>query len=111
MIDIHHHCLPGVDDGPRDWDDAVALCKRAADDGIETIVATPHVMRGRWKNTSPAALERIAMALRERIGDSPRLLLGSEVFFAHDQSCLAQVAGTTFYERLRQKFGRLATPS
>ena len=34
-----------------------------------------------------------------------------EVFFAHDQSCLAQVAGTTFYERLRQKFGRLATPS
>jgi protein-tyrosine phosphatase len=84
MIDIHHHCLPGVDDGPRDWDEAVALCKLAADDGIETIVATPHVMRGRWKNTPPTALERIAATLRERIGDSPRLLLGSEVFFAHD---------------------------
>jgi NAD+ kinase len=34
-----------------------------------------------------------------------------EVSFAHDRGCLAQVAGTTFYERLREKFGRLATPS
>jgi NAD+ kinase len=33
-----------------------------------------------------------------------------EAHFAHDQGCLAQVAGTTFYQRLRQKFGRLATP-
>jgi NAD+ kinase len=29
--------------------------------------------------------------------------------FTDSQGCLAQVAGTTFYERLRQKFGRLAT--
>jgi NAD+ kinase len=33
-----------------------------------------------------------------------------EARFTHDQGSLAQVAGTTFYERLRQKFGRLATP-
>jgi NAD+ kinase len=33
-----------------------------------------------------------------------------EAAFAHDQGCLAQVAGTTFYQRLREKFGRLATP-
>jgi tyrosine-protein phosphatase YwqE len=84
VIDIHHHCLPGVDDGPRDWETAVALCKMAADDGIETIIATPHVLRGRWKNTSRAALVSLADALRERIADSPRLLLGSEYFFAHD---------------------------
>jgi NAD+ kinase len=30
--------------------------------------------------------------------------------FAGDQGCLAQIPGTTFYHRLRQKFGRLATP-
>ena len=29
--------------------------------------------------------------------------------FVHDQGCLAQVPGTTFYQRLRQKFGRLAS--
>ncbi len=30
--------------------------------------------------------------------------------FLSDQGALAQVPGTTFYQRLRQKFGRLATP-
>jgi len=32
-----------------------------------------------------------------------------EARFIHAQGCLAQVAGTTFYERLREKFGRLAS--
>ncbi len=32
-----------------------------------------------------------------------------EARFVHDQGCLAQVPGTTFYERLRDKFGRLAS--
>jgi NAD+ kinase len=33
-----------------------------------------------------------------------------EARFASDQAALAQMPGTTFYQRLRQKFGRLATP-
>ena len=84
MIDIHHHCLPGVDDGPRDGAEAVALCRMSAEEGIEAIVATPHVLRGRWKNTSRAQLESILADLQSRVGDAPRLLLGSEYFFAHD---------------------------
>lgn len=84
MIDIHHHCLPDVDDGPREWDEAVAMCRMAADEGIETIICTPHVLRGRWRTAPIPELEaRIAM-LREKVGDTPRLLLGSEYFFAHD---------------------------
>ena len=43
MIDIHHHCLPGVDDGPRELSEAAEMCAAAAEEGIETIVATPHV--------------------------------------------------------------------
>ena len=35
---------------------------------------------------------------------------GLEAWFTGDQGALAQVPGTTFYQRLRQKFGRLATP-
>ncbi len=86
MIDIHHHCLPGVDDGPHEWDEAVDMCRMAADEGIETIIATPHVLRGRWRTAPPAELtERIEM-LREKTGDRPRLLLGSEYFFAHDMA-------------------------
>ena len=84
MIDIHHHCLPGVDDGPREWDEAVAMCRAAADEGITTIVATPHVLRGRWKTFSIPELELRIAELRQRVGESPRLILGSEYFFAHD---------------------------
>jgi NAD+ kinase len=32
-----------------------------------------------------------------------------EARFVHDQCALAQIAGSTFYERLREKFGRLAS--
>jgi len=84
MIDLHHHCLPDVDDGPREWDEAVAMCRAAAEEGIETIVATPHVLRGRWKTFSIPELEARIEELRSRVGESPRLLLGSEYYFAHD---------------------------
>jgi len=84
MIDIHHHCLPGVDDGPRTLAESVDLCRMAADEGIETIVATPHVLRGRWKNTSRAQLASTLEELRGKVGETPRIVLGSEYFFAHD---------------------------
>ncbi len=84
MIDIHHHVLPDVDDGPREWDEAVAMCRAASEEGITTIVATPHVLRGRWKTVGIPELESRIAELRRRVGDSPRLLLGSEYFFAHD---------------------------
>ena len=93
MIDIHHHCLPGVDDGPRDWAEAVDLCAMARDAGIETIVATPHVLRGRWQNTSRAKLEGLAETLREKTGNNPRILLGSEYFFGHDMPEVLRTSG------------------
>ena len=84
MIDIHHHCLPRVDDGPREWDEAVEMCRMALAEGIETIVATPHVLRGRWKAVSIPELTMRLDGLRSRVGNQPRLVLGSEYFFGHD---------------------------
>jgi protein-tyrosine phosphatase len=84
VIDLHHHCLPGIDDGPREMAEAVDLCRMALADGIETIVATPHVLRGRWANTSRPVLEELLVELREQLGPAPRLLLGSEYYFSHD---------------------------
>jgi protein-tyrosine phosphatase len=84
VIDIHHHCLPDVDDGPREWDEAVEMCRSALAEGIDTIIATPHVLRGRWRKYSPLELQTRLDELRLRVGDRPRLLLGSECFFSHD---------------------------
>jgi tyrosine-protein phosphatase YwqE len=65
MIELHFHCLPGIDDGPPGWDEALALCRAAAADGVETIVATPHVLRecqGRAKSV-PAGRSRSGPAM------------------------------------------------
>jgi len=50
MIDLHSHILPGIDDGPRTWQDAMALCRRIAEEGITTSVATPHLIDGVYDN-------------------------------------------------------------
>jgi len=43
MIDLHCHILPALDDGPKDIDEALAMADTAAKDGVQTLVATPHV--------------------------------------------------------------------
>ena len=43
VVDLHTHILPGVDDGAPDLDAAIAMARVAADDGVATIVATPHI--------------------------------------------------------------------
>ncbi len=45
MLDLHCHILPGVDDGPVDLDEALALARFSVADGITHITATPHCHR------------------------------------------------------------------
>lgn len=42
MVDIHCHVLPCLDDGAKDWETSLAMCKLAYEDGTRHIVATPH---------------------------------------------------------------------
>lgn len=51
MIDIHAHVLPGIDDGPRDFEQSLALLKSLVADGVEKVVLTPHLYRGHFDNT------------------------------------------------------------
>lgn len=43
MIDLHSHILPGVDDGAPDGATSLAMARAAARDGVQTMVATPHI--------------------------------------------------------------------
>jgi protein-tyrosine phosphatase len=79
MIDLHCHVLPGVDDGARDLREAVAMCRMAAGDGCEVLVATPHQRRGSWWNDDCEKLAALAGELQEKVGPSPRVLLGGEI--------------------------------
>ncbi len=47
MIDLHCHILPDIDDGPRTWEESLAMASLAVRDGIRTLVATPHLFRHR----------------------------------------------------------------
>jgi protein-tyrosine phosphatase len=66
VIDLHCHILPGVDDGPESVDESLAMAGRAAEDGIRTIVATPHTLNGMYTNPIKEIVERVA-ALREAL--------------------------------------------
>jgi protein-tyrosine phosphatase len=54
FVDIHCHMLPGIDDGAKSLDEALAMAEMAVADGIGTIVATPHQLGSHAKNTGEA---------------------------------------------------------
>lgn len=50
MIDVHSHILPGLDDGPKTWEEALEMARIAVADGIRVMVATPHLFQTRVVN-------------------------------------------------------------
>ncbi|MHB8864966.1 MAG: CpsB/CapC family capsule biosynthesis tyrosine phosphatase, partial [Pirellulaceae bacterium] len=42
LIDIHCHLLPEIDDGSQSWGESLAMGRIACEEGIATVVATPH---------------------------------------------------------------------
>lgn len=65
MIDIHHHLLPGLDDGATDMDTSVAMARLAVADGITHVVCTPHA--NDIYDFDPAVNEEKLAALRARL--------------------------------------------
>jgi protein-tyrosine phosphatase len=57
VVDLHHHILPGVDDGAPDLETAMQLAALAVAEGIDTIVATPHTLDGVYDVPRAAALD------------------------------------------------------
>jgi protein-tyrosine phosphatase len=80
VIDLHCHILPGLDDGAKDLDDAVAMAVHAQQDGIEAVCATPHI-RHDHRVRIPELEERVAAvnAEFERRKVDVRVLCGGEV--------------------------------
>jgi protein-tyrosine phosphatase len=60
VIDLHTHVLPGLDDGAVDLADSVAICRAAADDGVQILAATPHV-----REDYPTTAEQMRAGLEE----------------------------------------------
>ncbi|MDO4636143.1 MAG: hypothetical protein Q4B13_01180 [Lautropia sp.] len=86
MIDLHCHLLPGVDDGSRTMEDALALASAAVANGIHTAVLTPHVYPGVFDNRRSSLLPAFA-AYRQALAQADIALdvrLGGEVHLLPD---------------------------
>jgi protein-tyrosine phosphatase len=80
LIDLHCHILPGIDDGPVNFDFSVAMARKAEDAGINIVVATPHV-RSDYR-TEPDGIAAAVAELNAALAADElelRVLAGAEV--------------------------------
>lgn len=59
MIDLHCHILPCVDDGSKSLEESLSMAKKAVEDSIHTIVATPHTLDGIYLNPVQKVSSRV----------------------------------------------------
>lgn len=81
-IDVHAHVLPGIDDGPANWDDALALVAEAEGIGITHIVATPH--HSDMYTSHEDQILKVSQEMNTRLSDAGKrmtILPGREVSF------------------------------
>lgn len=83
--DTHCHLLPGVDDGVKDWEEAVRCLEIARRERIGHICVTPHMRIDRYPKNTPEALRPVFQRFRaEAESRGIRASLGSEVYYTSD---------------------------
>lgn len=83
MIDWHTHVLPNMDDGSHSLEESLEMLKTLAQQGVSTVVATPHFYAN--DDSIDSFLERrkksyecLSTGLTE---DCPRVVCGAEIAF------------------------------
>ncbi len=82
LIDIHCHILPDIDDGPKTIDESLKMVAHAVEQGIGSIIATPHYIPGEIEYDVEDVFERVNL-LQERIdevGMKCRIYPGMELY-------------------------------
>ena len=87
MVDLHCHILPGLDDGAKTIEDALAMAEDAIQDGITHVVATPHASTAH--KFDYARVRAAREELQERLGE--RLSLATGCDFHLDPENLARL--------------------
>ena len=80
MVDLHCHILPGIDDGSPDMQTSLEMAQIAVADGIDTLVATPHLSP--TNPLAPSEIRAATQALNEALAQQQIELLvlpGAEV--------------------------------
>lgn len=66
FVDIHNHILPGIDDGAKTVDESLALIKGFSEFGVNSFIATPHIMHNYYPNT-PQSINQALTVVRNEL--------------------------------------------
>ena len=85
FTDIHCHVLPGVDDGSRSYEESLEMLRIMYDEGIGTVILTPHYHGGHVEPSIEVIRSRFEKLKKAAAADETlrcmKLYTGCEVFY------------------------------
>lgn len=83
LVDMHCHLLPGVDDGSINMNMTRKLLQMEIDNGVDTIMFTPHFKRGKSRFSNEKLLQIFEETKQEALKLNPnmKLYLGEELYY------------------------------
>jgi|SRR5215470_567081 len=82
MVDLHCHILPGLDDGAKTMEDAMAMAEDAIADGITHLAATPHASPEYRFDFS--RVQAVHEELQKRLGGRLTVVTGCDFHLDHE---------------------------
>jgi len=82
LIDVHCHILPGIDDGPKELEESLAMARSYAAMGFRAVVATPHCIPGTHSMPDIGLIRARADMVREALngeGIDLTIFVGMEI--------------------------------
>ena len=85
-LDAHCHLLPGLDDGPPNEREALAIARLLLEMGVRTVVATPHVISDVYPNSTDVIINGVSRMRRllSESGLALEILAGAEYYAEND---------------------------
>lgn len=78
LYDIHCHIVPGVDDGPKSFQEAEAMLHLEYENGVRTVIATPHYRRGMFETEQKVIIDQFERLQKAAGSVGIQLYLGCE---------------------------------
>lgn len=104
IIDFHSHILPGIDDGARNLETALAMLSQVREQQVDIMVATPHFYASRdridtFLQRREKARDAFLCAIQEENRpQTPQILVGSEVAFFDGISRAEEISELTIQD-------------
>lgn len=90
MIDMHSHCLPGIDDGAKDVSVSIKMLEDSFSQGVTMCAATPHCIIHEQKDLEKflenrdKSFQELKGAIEKNSGQLPQVILGGEIYLDND---------------------------